>query len=1008
MTPETGRKQAMNALGLTLVVMILCVPRLAQAQVDLTRPLPVDEHTIALFRLDDVAEGTVHDEAGGPSGSAAGAVATLGRFGGGLSLNGVGGWVDVPDRPEAAPGADLTVECWVKFRDRAAGDIICRNRGYMFRVGGTVTAYIGLDDDWRTVSSASEVPVGRWTHLAMTYDHASKELRIYIDGKLDVATVPRGTTDGVLELGNPVLRFGTNTWSASGSAMNGKLDELRISSVVRTYTPLDATEEAPLPDDTNLVGNPSFESGMYGWRITREGNGRRLWQVESGDAAHGGAFLRAGQADARSLISYPFRIAPGKTHTVSASMRAPEPCSGRLRLRLTGRGRGGPQIIQEGPMSIGPDWQRLSVTFSVPEDSPTDMAYVEVGTGDNAIVDIDAISVVAGEQTGYAPTEAQSIGVDANLPPHRTYFLDDGAALSVKVTNAGEEDRDLTLAFTVTDWLGREVAEQQVALGRVPAGQAAQTQVRVPDGQVGWFVALFTVRQDGREIKQAERIFNVIEPMQGVGGIMDSPLGMNTHMEREPTEHLNDNMKMLSLCGVKWIRGWWGWGMAEKEPGSFDWTEYDRQLAAVQGAGMEIMAIMLRYYPDYEHDWSGKVDKIQQPPYDMDQWASFVRTTADRYRGRVKVWEVWNEANYTMEADYYAGLVKVTYDEIKAVDPDVAVVGFGGVAPAYIRGTFEAGSAKDMDIIAVHSYAELGRPFERMAQLAADVEELVQEFASTGRVWHTEQGSRSDGAGYRASQQTEEQCAINLVQSYLSALSTGAEKFFWFSAQTTPTYGFAVFYENYVPRPRLVALNGLARVLNGRSITGRMDLGDGQIACVLMDGEAGAAAALWNLGGPMTVRLAADVEASWVDMLANPLETDTPAGAMLQLGRPIYLLTDRPGEEALKTVLRQADVNVHPVTAVAVRRAAGGGLEVEVRNEGARPLDLRVAVKAPGLFPGGADPVGIADLSPQGTQTVTFEPGSVPAAGTEVAVTVEVELGGHGIRTSTSTHKVAF
>ncbi len=997
----------MAARKLAFAVLLLCVPRFVQAQVDLSRPLPVDEHTIALFRLDDVAEGQVQDAAGGPAGSARGAVSTVGRFGGALSCNGVDGWIDVPDRPEAAPDASLTVECWVKFRDRAAGDIICRNRGYMMRVSGTITAYIGLDGEWHTVSSASAVPVGRWTHLAISYDRPSREVRIYIDGKLDVATVPRGTTVGELELGDSVLRFGSNTWSASGSVMEAKLDEVRVSSIARTYTPLYAIERPPIPENTNLVGNPNFESGMYGWRITREGNGHRLWRVESGEAAHGRAFLRASRPDARSLISYPFRIAPGKTHTVSASMRADSGCRGVLQLGLVGRGARRLQAVSADPLNITQDWQRFSVSYSIPDDSPTDFAYVEVGTRDDVLVDIDAISVVAGEQTEYTQTEAQSIGLDAALPPHRTYMLNGGGLLPVKVTNTGEEQRDLTLACTVTDWLGRRVARQRVRVGAVAAGQAAQAQVELPDEQVGWFVAHFTVREGRRVIKRAERMFNVVEPMQGVGGIMDSGLGMNTHMEREATEDLRDSMRILSLCGVKWIRAWWGWGMAEKEVGRFDWAEYDRQLEVVQGAGMEIMPILLRYYPAYEHEWSGEVDRIQRPPYDMDQWASFVRTTADHYRGRVKVWEVWNEANYTMEPDYYAGLVKVTYEQIKAVDPAALVVGFGGVAPDYIRRTFEAGSAKYMDIIAVHSYGELGRPFERMANLAEAVTGHVKQFGSTGRVWHTEQGTGSDGAGYRASQQTEEQCAINLAQGYLSALSTGAEKFFWFSAQTTPTYGHAVFYENYVPRPRLIALNGLARVLKGRRVTGRMELGDGQVACVLMDGEAGAAAALWDLGDAMTVRLPARTAGTWTDMLGNPMPTEVSADPIeLRLGRPVYLLTDAPGVERLASALRQADVEAVTPVSVTASLTADGKLEVGLTNVGAENLDLRLRVEAPSLFTAPAQPVVVADLAPGETRNVAFEPGRLPAAGREVRVTVQVELGSHGIRTISSTHNV--
>ena len=33
-------------------------------------------------------------------------------------------------------------------------------------------------------------------------------------------------------------------------------------------------------------------------------------------------------------------------------------------------------------------------------------------------------------------------------------------------------------------------------------------------------------------------------------------------------------------------------------------------------------------------EMAGKVDKIQEPPYDLNQWGSFVETTVRRYRGR--------------------------------------------------------------------------------------------------------------------------------------------------------------------------------------------------------------------------------------------------------------------------------------------------------------------------------------------------------------------------------------
>ena len=92
----------------------------------------------------------------------------------------------------------LTVECWVKFRGRAAGDVVCRGGQYMIRVSNSVTASFWIDGAWRYVNGNRSVPVDRWTHLAITWDQGTKQAGIYLDGRLDVAEVPEGVTDGVL------------------------------------------------------------------------------------------------------------------------------------------------------------------------------------------------------------------------------------------------------------------------------------------------------------------------------------------------------------------------------------------------------------------------------------------------------------------------------------------------------------------------------------------------------------------------------------------------------------------------------------------------------------------------------------------------------------------------------------------------------------------------------------------------------------------------------------------
>ena len=71
------------------------------ALVDLTRPFEVDNDTIALYHLDDVASGEVKDAVtGGKPGKVAGATQAEGKFGKAMRGDGTKGWVDFADLPK--------------------------------------------------------------------------------------------------------------------------------------------------------------------------------------------------------------------------------------------------------------------------------------------------------------------------------------------------------------------------------------------------------------------------------------------------------------------------------------------------------------------------------------------------------------------------------------------------------------------------------------------------------------------------------------------------------------------------------------------------------------------------------------------------------------------------------------------------------------------------------------------------------------------------------------------
>ena len=98
----------------------------------------------------------------------------------------------------------------------------------------------------QSFGTTATLPLGRWVHIAATVD--GEVVRLYIDGRLDVqVAVPNGIrrSDAPLVVGNVLdprrltefgsdLRMDPNSLPLPYYALNGSVDELRISNVART------------------------------------------------------------------------------------------------------------------------------------------------------------------------------------------------------------------------------------------------------------------------------------------------------------------------------------------------------------------------------------------------------------------------------------------------------------------------------------------------------------------------------------------------------------------------------------------------------------------------------------------------------------------------------------------------------------------------------------------------------------------------------------------------------
>lgn len=189
-------------------------------------------------------------------------------------------------------------------------------------------------------------------------------------------------------------------------------------------------------------------------------------------------------------------------------------------------------------------------------------------------------------------------------------------------------------------------------------------------------------------------------------------------------EELARDLEAAASTGARWMRIDFSWSRVERTRGRYDWTDLDRVTAAVDAAGMDVLAL-----PAYTPDWARVPDceGNKCAPADPDDFARFVTAAVERYGpDLVSAWELWNEPNIPSfwkpapDVEAYAELLKASAAAVKAVRPDATVLS-AGLSPARTDGTsiapvefverlYELGVMSQVDAVAVHPYSGTALP----------------------------------------------------------------------------------------------------------------------------------------------------------------------------------------------------------------------------------------------------------------------------------------------------------
>lgn len=176
--------------------------------------------------------------------------------------------------------------------------------------------------------------------------------------------------------------------------------------------------------------------------------------------------------------------------------------------------------------------------------------------------------------------------------------------------------------------------------------------------------------------------------------------------------HLNNQDRSLIVrltkeAGFDWLKQQVVWLYVEPDQkGTFDWRELDKVVRAVNEAGLKLLLSVVG-----APRWA-LGDREHGPPGDPADLRDFMAAMAGRYNGKVRAYEIWNEANMAGEWGYgrinageFVELLRAGYEGVKAGDPAAIVVG-GALTPA---GDVDI---PDQKIQAVDDVAYLRRMYE--------------------------------------------------------------------------------------------------------------------------------------------------------------------------------------------------------------------------------------------------------------------------------------------------------
>jgi hypothetical protein len=237
------------------------------------------------------------------------------------------------------------------------------------------------------------------------------------------------------------------------------------------------------------------------------------------------------------------------------------------------------------------------------------------------------------------------------------------------------------------------------------------------------------------------------------------------------------------------------WPYVERSKGQRDWSVLDSfvNLATDHGlsftysnvfvpkwAASNQSSCTLGYYDAYV--CRSGVSNIQD-------WKNFVTALVTRYKGRIKVYELWNEPqnSFTGTMAQLVAMTNAEHDIIRAIDPSATILSPSMISYGYpfLDSYFAAGGTKAVDAVAMHAYPNPNNDVAEfiMGSVTSGMRNVMSKHGlSSKALWDTEHSWGQTNAGAITDSNLR---SAFIARAYLLHWYQGITRVYWYEWDNT-------------------------------------------------------------------------------------------------------------------------------------------------------------------------------------------------------------------------------